>query len=325
VIIYLDQNKWIDLARAISEPQQYPNYVEVAEKIKKKVREEEWIFPVSIIHIMETMARADDNSRRKLASTISSFTKNHSIKSSIDIEPCEFIELFSKQLNKEKSLEFKPIEQNLLQAISVSSVNVGFTKTIISPEVDNEIKNILEKHFNHKLLEDKSLFSILMESCYDKEANEEMVKEDIESVKQWEKLQKYLEKLPKKHKYERCLAETFSAKLIHHASLIKKTLNITSEELLQPLKTNDIKEKVQFMESIPTLNVEVNLMYELLKNPQRKVQSHDNRDIAFLSAAIPYCDIVITERTWVHSSKTRRLDSKYSTVIDSDLNILLSK
>jgi len=37
MIIYLDQNKWIDLTRAISNPEKNPKYIDVANLILKKV------------------------------------------------------------------------------------------------------------------------------------------------------------------------------------------------------------------------------------------------------------------------------------------------
>ena len=65
-------------------------------------------------------------------------------------------------------------------------------------------------------------------------------------------------------------------------------------------------------------------MYEVLKNPDRPIDEHDERDIMFLSTAIPYFDIVITEKTWKHAAKSLKLDIKYKTKVEHDLNFLMT-
>ena len=77
------------------------------------------------------------------------------------------------------------------------------------------------------------------------------------------------------------------------------------------------------LEDAPSVNVTTKLTYQLLKDRERPIQKHDDRDITFLSTAIPYCDVVITEKTWVHLIKLEKLDKKYSTIVKKDLNYLL--
>ena len=50
----------------------------------------------------------------------------------------------------------------------------------------------------------------------------------------------------------------------------------------------------------------------------------DDRDIGFLSLAIPSCDAVITEAFWVDLARRRGLNERYETVLLSDLTDLTS-
>jgi hypothetical protein len=64
----------------------------------------------------------------------------------------------------------------------------------------------------------------------------------------------------------------------------------------------------------PTLDVERALTLAA-EQQQRQIQPNDVYDIAALTAAIPYCDIVITERFWAHLCNATTLPHKYQTTI----------
>jgi len=66
MIIYLDQNKWIDLAKAIVKPEENQKYSKVANLVLKKIENQEWIFPLSTLHVFETNSREEKESRKRL-------------------------------------------------------------------------------------------------------------------------------------------------------------------------------------------------------------------------------------------------------------------
>jgi hypothetical protein len=59
-------------------------------------------------------------------------------------------------------------------------------------------------------------------------------------------------------------------------------------------------------------------------NPQWKWQQHDQTDMAALATAVPYCDIVVTERQWSHVFRAAQLDRRYNTRIFSRLSDLVA-
>lgn len=318
MIIYLDQNKWIDIAKTISNPERYPKYIDVVKLIKEKADLGEWIFPVSLIHFMETLSRADLKSRKNLASVISSISKNYSIKSFVEIEKEEFVNLFAKLHDATKQMSISAIKKNIFPAIGADKVDVTFKHELPS-EVKELIQDVVES-----LVDDENIFTMFMEQGYSQDLIKENNEGDQLSKKQWEKTQKYLQTLPKEHKYKICLVEGFLVQFKSHEKLLSTIFKKNREELIPPSIFKESESTINFLESIPSLNVQINLMYELLKNPQRPIQLHDNRDVAFLATAIPYCDIVITERTWKHAAKARNLNIKYSTIIENDLTFLMS-
>jgi len=54
----------------------------------------------------------------------------------------------------------------------------------------------------------------------------------------------------------------------------------------------------------------------------KAVHRNDTNDMAFLSIAVPYCDIIVTEKYWAHQLISNGYDKKYNTTILTDLTEL---
>jgi hypothetical protein len=67
MIIYLDQNKWIDLARAYHNRDDGRDYVIIKDKILKCSEDGKHTFPLSIVHLLETYAAKRSDRRIRLA------------------------------------------------------------------------------------------------------------------------------------------------------------------------------------------------------------------------------------------------------------------
>ena len=86
--IYLDQNKWIELAKGLKEKK--TEYVALKNKIDKKIKLEEWAFPISIIHLAETMKRNDEASRNDILNLMYDMSKGYAICDYGDADNIEF-------------------------------------------------------------------------------------------------------------------------------------------------------------------------------------------------------------------------------------------
>lgn len=72
-------------------------------------------------------------------------------------------------------------------------------------------------------------------------------------------------------------------------------------------------------ENIPVLDVQLNLVVERDRNLDKAVEKNDMVDVSFMSVAIPYADVVITEKHWVNLASRTKLDRKYHVSILHDL------
>ena len=78
----------------------------------------------------------------------------------------------------------------------------------------------------------------------------------------------------------------------------------------------------QFYMSIPTALCEFTLLFNRDQQLQRPIEVNDIADIWHLTLAIPYSDIVITERMWTSICKRTKLDQKCDTIILSSIKEL---
>jgi hypothetical protein len=81
---------------------------------------------------------------------------------------------------------------------------------------------------------------------------------------------------------------------------------------------------IKFFEDMPTTDIMMNLRNQRNNQFEKAIEPNDLNDLSFLSVAIPYCDVVVTEKQWVDLAKRKGVDRKYNTVLLSDLAELVS-
>ena len=89
---------------------------------------------------------------------------------------------------------------------------------------------------------------------------------------------------------------------------------------IESLTTED---RIRLVTDVPTLDVEVSLSTQHQQQWDRPEVINDVRDMSHLCMAIPYCDVVITEKYWVDKIQREKLDKKYGTQVSYDFSFLL--
>jgi hypothetical protein len=57
-------------------------------------------------------------------------------------------------------------------------------------------------------------------------------------------------------------------------------------------------------------------------NPQKRCEGYDLNEVAALSIAVPYCDIVVNERSYTGLINTNKINQSFGTEMMSDLGNL---
>lgn len=318
-IIYLDQNKWIDLARTVLEQNGTEKYEEVKNYIMTKIENEEWVFPLSIIHHLETMSRLDNSSRIKLAKVMGNISNNYSITPYMYIDKVEFKNSIYKKHNIDTiDLKDKVITKDFFRAAGLDGNSLDLTGI-----QDNEMKERM-LDFANKFLEDNNLFLLIMSQEPDKELVTQMEKDKEKNIELYEKIREDIKEIPKQDQYKVFIGKEYMSRFGETLIELVHELGITKEELI-PEETFETPEStLEFLESVPCFDVMTKLTFQIMKNFNRPFHRNDFNDIAFLATAIPYCDVVITEKSWKHHIEQTQLNNKYSTEVYKDINSLLN-
>ena len=79
---------------------------------------------------------------------------------------------------------------------------------------------------------------------------------------------------------------------------------------------------LMFIRKVPTMDVRLTLWQRRFKDRGRKADRNDWKDIGFLSVAIPYANIIVTENYWSHISVQTGLSTRYGSTVTTSLDRL---
>jgi hypothetical protein len=80
---------------------------------------------------------------------------------------------------------------------------------------------------------------------------------------------------------------------------------------------------VEFHDSLPSRATLVALQEARLRDRSRPTAQHDRTDLLGLLVAIPYCDVVVTERQWSHLASAAGLPTRFGTTVISTFTGLI--
>lgn len=83
--------------------------------------------------------------------------------------------------------------------------------------------------------------------------------------------------------------------------------------------TSDLESNRSVFDSMPSFDVAVTLKTALHRNPQHRWTTNDIHDIDALGSAVPYCDVVLTDAAMVTRIRQEGLDTRLRTIASSNL------
>jgi hypothetical protein len=307
--IYLDQNKWIDLSRAYHSRKGGEHYRRTLEAARKAVVTNRARFPLASNHFIETQRSSDPDKRARLAQVMAKISQGWTLAPSKAIVPTLIQLEIAKVFNKCTSVE-KP-------QIYGKGVHFAFGEIAeVSSELDNAefMKSVLQ------LLISPSVVELTLRGI-DEGARTRTVKQIDSSAGG------FAQRIEQSRKISKSLSKTMRRRVY-----VAELTTILSPEIYTALESIDLHfsdflslgkhRMTEFIRSIPPLDVEIELFTERNEHWDRQIDANDTRDIDFLSVAIPYCGVVVTELFWVSIAKRTGLDRKYGTIMLSDLAAL---
>lgn len=322
--IYLDQNKWIELAKGLKKKDS--KYLSLYEEIIKNVKSGIWAFPLSLIHITETMKRKNESSRKDILDLMFSIFNGYAICDYMTADNLEFDSWINRKCVDISLLNGKIIRQDWVSLIGLSSENA----TIISNDsscLPHELDIIKQMIKNSSC--SREVFDLLCNIISCNRTNEDETfyykcyvdgREDFIS---WKNKITCLDEYSDKHLYPAYLIKVFF-------EVYKDKLKTLPSSILKDICTwyeNNSTNKttaIANLEILPGFSVFNRLVFELYNNPSKDVHEHDFNNLAYLRVAIPYCDVVIGENYWCDRVQYYKLDKKYNTIVTTKLLSLTS-
>lgn len=298
-IVYLDQNKWSDIMKTIDNPMyQDGKYLAVVQKIIEKSKKQEWIFPVSDTHFAETMIWKNMSNSNKLGTTLDAISNKYTMPHFYDVLKDEIIRVAQgKEMLKTYLIQGDPF------------AFTGSKLLMVFEDYDGNRLPEIEKEFQ-EFFDQLNIYGISMNSDYfdrnEIEQNNEAIFKAMEHEKIW-----YLS-LPEQNRALQYKLQSF------RDLYTAMGLNAIEDDII-----SCDKKILSFIGQIRSFDVHISLKISLYQNKEGRIDINDNKDIRFLSVAIPYCDVVIAERKWINIAKSINLDKSHNVILQKDLNYLL--
>jgi hypothetical protein len=313
--VYLDQAKWIDFAKCRvgrSDCQRYQDPLAVA---TDAVRLGQASFVLSSAHYFETHHRANWVSRLDLATTMMQLSKFHTIAPPHVIVPAEIEAALASNCRRMFLNEFG-IGFNHAFGGDIPLDRVGL------PE-DVEVPPALLSQFAgaFRLAMEFAILANPPSSADAEQITLDTARKIQDADKKFAEGQTTLAGQIEVHKLRGRLGDVATATEI--ADIMDPVIIGCLRNGIDPLEFVGDRDRIQeFLKRVPSRWVTRELRRVRHRNPQQPWHPHDLHDINALSVAVPYCDVVVTERQWATHINDLGLADQYGTTVLHDLSEL---
>ncbi|CAO5151190.1 PIN domain-containing protein [Frankia sp. AiPs1] len=310
--VYLDQAKWIDFAKCRlgrSDGERYRDAFTIA---TEAVRLGHASFVLSAAHYYETHRRASWSSRLDLATTMAGLSKFHTIAPPHVIVPAEIDAAMTSHCGgRRRSANIFGVGVN--HAFG-SDIPLDRMKLPDDSAIPPALRIQLGEAFVHMME-----FAALADPAGTLALMLETARKFQEAAQKFADGQTALAGQIDAHKLRHRLGDVVTGTEI--VDIIEPLITSCSRHGIEPMEFVSDRDRVhRFLEDLPSRWVTRELRRLRHRNPQQRWHPHDLNDVNALSAAVPYCDIVVTERQWARHINSSGLSDRYGTTVLHDLS-----
>jgi len=317
--VYLDQNKWVDLAAAEKGLAKGDRFGDALTLLGAMVEAGDVSLPLSAAHYMEIHNRRNYRSRAELATTMLALSRMHTIAPSSSLLPGELDGAFRSIFGRPQTTrELKPFGQGVSHAF-------GFPVPI-DPTVAEIVARRPDLVGAERGLAEFSEMVLLAGLPPEEEVNIpdyqplshlEVAERNAEAKQALRKVRREggWNKGEKAERVARAQALTEYLEPIHEALA---RAGIPFDDFL------DLSQDAMtaFIGSVPCIYTASELERLRETASQKPWERQDLNDLSALSVAAVYCDVVVTERQWVAFAGRCDFEGRFGTVFLSDLAAL---
>ena len=310
-ILFIDQNKWIDLARAASGKPEGAAYVEIYRALSSAVDSGQIILPLTIAHIIETAKRNDPESRLAVARVQAQLSKGSVYRS----RKARLLVEMRNSLHRVFSEPEVELPDNWAIVRGFMQAFEPFDTLTATPEqarTSNLINQFLDPEFQ---------YVDYMRNQDDEKRRRAVEAFTAESASLLARIEERRSIMAGSNVDLRYRA--YSAKLfLDHQGFVAHMLEVIGHTV-DDMKALGDKAILDFMKGVPTLNVEAEVAARL-EIQEGALEPNDIRDVQSFYTAIPYSSRLVAERNFTSLARQAKLDSKYGVSLHTNLNELAS-
>jgi hypothetical protein len=286
-IAYLDQNKWIDLARAYHGKHPDPTYTSALEAIREGIQQQTLVLPLSAIHYLELFRIKDSARRARLGKVMWELSRGYTLASTTAIL---FHELEVSLSRRFPHIICRPF--TLLAKGAAHAFGVPRSAYRVPPEARQTMSPRQVRHFEAEAetqLERATLTGI---GPNGEPAPPFLATEHKENFKS------HLENLPAtaaqvpREQWDDLLCAISLLDIHEPLQAILQYHGLVPFDLLGRGKSD----LAMFIEELPTRRIDLHLHRQVLRNPSLKPKLTDMEDWAGLGTAAAYCDVLVCEK-----------------------------
>ncbi|WP_447982597.1 hypothetical protein [Achromobacter kerstersii] len=310
-IVFLDQNKWIELARVHSGHISSGPVAELLPQLIAAVQERRVLFPLSASNIMETAKRNDHESRRHVAETQAILSLGYVHRSRASRIAIEL------RLAIQRRFGAEPAAMPLNWAFAPGFMHAfePMDDLIAGPEERGRVRSANSLMHPAALYLD---FMVNQEDARRREAIAALTRGLAELVVRIESRRQLLADKSVDFRRRAYAAQSW----VENLDLLNKTVAALGYSFDQ-LRTLGDQALRALLEDIPTMNVEVE-MAARLESGTGSLSPNDVLDMQSFYTAIPYSARIVAEKAAISRAKQARLDSKYGVALSRTLDDLLN-
>jgi hypothetical protein len=308
--IYLDQNHWIYLSRAYHGRSNHPEHARVADHLLKKVREGECRIPLALSHLIEHYKEQDSARRERLAVTFEVFSQGWYVANWADIVP-----------------------QELRRAIAVT-LGTG----LVFPSPDTVGRGLMFAFGQRARAAIANDWSITKIATIDKHTAAPAALVDLLTFPNEEnrlRLRVAAGELGSAAALGagamRQVRMSASRSLWRRAQAAENTLQ-HQQDLMRALSDNGKtiddfyclgpEKMTEFWACVASIDTQMELEFYRDRQWTRAIPQNDLGDLGHLAVAVPYFDVVVTEKLWARAAQETHLARKYRTHVLAQLAAL---
>lgn len=319
--VYLDQNQWIALGRAVHETGGGERFADARLLLEEGVRRGEVSLPLSSAHYMELSHRRNWRSRRQLGETMLAFSELHTIAPQEKLLPGEIDgaiqSCFGAVTTRPRPV--RPFGQGASHAFGFE-IGPYHLPAELHPHVrdvaafERKANDMLEQHLlvgptpeqEEDGIPGYEPFAHLEIGERYAEAREDL--RDLRKAHGW-------------HKGERAQRVAMAQALTDCQVPIEEAMSRAGVPF-DALLAGGREGMTAFLAAIPTMFACAELERQREISSQKAWERQDLTDLGALSVAIAHCDIVVTERMWTDAVRRSKLDERLGTIVIARLDDL---